>query len=218
MAKHNWNEITKEDVIKAIECFNNENENYPMPRSTFLLYNDKKYPAKHIRGLAYKVHFKNEISKSEFTGGLETVRFFEKLGFEVQHISKNNTTQVVTVKQESPKTSDEQKNKVNDKSNRIKIPYKEVIELRIRIKKHIHEKSYFLRFHPGIDLAFFRLFAGGYYPDPERNRPGQCAVVHFECSTGGTLVTIRKETDVDSLFGIGIRAFRGRIRGPFPGW
>ena len=128
MAKHNWNEITKEDVIKAIECFNNENENYPMPRSTFLLYNDKKYPAKHIRGLAYKVHFKNEISKSEFTGGLETVRFFEKLGFEVQHISKNNTTQVVTVKQESPKTSDEQKNKVNDKSNRIKIPYKEVIE------------------------------------------------------------------------------------------
>lgn len=131
MGKHNWNEITKEDVIKAIEYFDNENENYPMPRSTFLLYKGKKYPAKHIRGLSYKVHFRTEISKSEYTGGLETVRFFEKLGFEVQHIIKNNTTKAVKVKLESSKTSNSLITKTETleyQIKKIKIPYKEVIE------------------------------------------------------------------------------------------
>jgi len=55
MKKTNWMDITREDVIKAIEIFQYENPEYPSPKSTFLIYNGKKLPAKHIRGMAYKV-------------------------------------------------------------------------------------------------------------------------------------------------------------------
>ena len=54
MAKFSWIDISKEDVIKAIEKFINENPEYPEPRSTFLIYNGKKLPAKHIRGERFK--------------------------------------------------------------------------------------------------------------------------------------------------------------------
>ena len=85
MAKYNWMDISRKDVIEAIEIFLKENSEYPAPRSTFLIYEGKKLPAKHIRGMAYKVAYGKEISKSEFGGGLETVRFFERLGFDVAY-------------------------------------------------------------------------------------------------------------------------------------
>ena len=90
-----WNKITENDVIKAIELFERKNEDYPEPRNTFLVYNGKKYPAKHIRGLAYFVANKVEISKNEYSGGMETVNFFKKLGFTVQY--KDNLVQEQTV-------------------------------------------------------------------------------------------------------------------------
>lgn len=80
-----WNEITREDVIKAIEIFDATHKPFPLPRNTFLIYNKKKYPAKHIRGLAYVIATKQEISKTEFSGGEETVRFFIRLGFQVEY-------------------------------------------------------------------------------------------------------------------------------------
>jgi len=80
-----WNEITREDVIKAIEIFDATHKPFPLPRNTFLIYNNKKYPAKHIRGLAYVIATKQEISKTEFSGGEETVRFFIRLGFQVEY-------------------------------------------------------------------------------------------------------------------------------------
>ena len=83
--KKEWDNITAEDVKKAIELFDRTNEKYPEPRNTFLLYNDKQYPAKHIRWIAYKIANKKEISKNEFTGGNETAKFFIKLGFKVQY-------------------------------------------------------------------------------------------------------------------------------------
>ena len=79
--KIDWNSITREHVLKAIDLFIKEEINYPGAKSTFLLYNGKKLPAKHIRGMAYKVAYGKEISKQEFSGGKETARFFEKLGF-----------------------------------------------------------------------------------------------------------------------------------------
>jgi len=80
-----WNEITREDVIKAIEIFDATHKPFPLPRNTFLIYNKKKYPAKHIRGLAYVIATKQEISKTEYNGGEETVRFFIRLGFQVEY-------------------------------------------------------------------------------------------------------------------------------------
>jgi very-short-patch-repair endonuclease len=83
--KNIWDNITANDVKKAIELFDRMNVNYPEPRNTFLIYDNKKYPAKHIRGLAYFVANKKEISKSEYSGGQETAIFFKKLGFTVQY-------------------------------------------------------------------------------------------------------------------------------------
>jgi hypothetical protein len=80
-----WDAITANDVRKAIELFDQKNDRYPEPRNTFLIFNGKKYPAKHIRGLAYLIAYKKEISKSEYSGGQETATFLKKLGFSVQY-------------------------------------------------------------------------------------------------------------------------------------
>ena len=100
MAKINWGLVTKADVIEAIRTFDMENPEHPEPRSTYLLYEGRKYPAKHIRGMAYKVHFGQEVRKADFSGGQETIRFFAKLGFETQHTQQNDLCQ-----QKKPKPS-----------------------------------------------------------------------------------------------------------------
>lgn len=129
MSKFDWKSITKADVIKAIQLFDNENPTYPEPRSTFLIYNGKKYPAKHIRGMAYKVHHNMEISKNDYAGGQETVRFFERLGFDVQYTHKSiNTHPSKKVLPKKENKSEPITKKLDIKENRITIPTKEVIE------------------------------------------------------------------------------------------
>ena len=83
MGKIDWSKITREDVMKAIQIFVKDNPKYPEPRTTFLLFQGKKLPAKHIRGMAYKETYGTEISKNDYAGGMETVRFFLKLGFDM---------------------------------------------------------------------------------------------------------------------------------------
>ena len=137
MAKFNWRAVTEEDVVKAIEIFDAENPEHPEPKSTFLLYSGKKYPAKHIRGMAYKVHFGVEISKEDYTGGQETVRFFDSLGFETQYTHKSvNTHPVKTAKVKAvpvpgpkPKDSPSKKEETGKSvEHRVTIPVKGVIE------------------------------------------------------------------------------------------
>ena len=104
MAKYNWVDITRKDVLCAIEKFISENPEYPEPRSTFLVYNGKRLPAKHIRGMAYQVHYGVEISKNCFGGGTETGRFFERLGFDIDYrtLSKDTSSPKI-VKKSVPK-------------------------------------------------------------------------------------------------------------------
>jgi predicted amidohydrolase/very-short-patch-repair endonuclease len=144
MAKFNWVDITKEDVIKAIEKFLADNPEYPEPKSTFLIYGGKKLPAKHIRGMAYAAHYGVEISKSDFGGGMETVKFFERLGFDVeyhgtsigQHKSKSQKSEtektVMQIIQEpivqKPKETIYKKELVDSTDGKIVIPLKSVIE------------------------------------------------------------------------------------------
>lgn len=55
-------------------------------RSTFLLLNERRYPAKFIRGWAYELATGEALDPSkDFSGGLETAKFFRKLGFKVEH-------------------------------------------------------------------------------------------------------------------------------------
>lgn len=124
MTVHAWNEITSDDVVKAIKEFNSDNASYPEPRNTFLIYDGKKYPAKHIRWISYKVHYGKEISKSDFQGGAETARFFEKLGFEVQYHSKEKVMRKPTINKKKPCT----KRPIVKEAGKISIPGKGVTE------------------------------------------------------------------------------------------
>lgn len=117
--------ITREDVIKAIEIFHDENPEYPSPKSTFLVYNGKKLPGKHIRGMAYKVAYGIEISKNDFGGGMETVRFFKRLGFEIFYTCTSGQVDKKKVKKVQPKLINSEKQVLADT---IKIPSKAVIE------------------------------------------------------------------------------------------
>lgn len=148
MPKFNWMDITQEDVIKAIQKFIIENPEFPEPRSTFLVYKNKRLPAKHIRGMAYAVHYGYEISKSDFGGGMETVRFFERLGFEVDYrggfvansrekmtessadgtVSKENSVDLNNSKEEKVIKETKPITEKKECSEKISIPAKQVIE------------------------------------------------------------------------------------------
>lgn len=138
MGKYNWNEVKRSDVEKAIEIFLKEKPDYPSSKNTFLLYKNKKLPAKHIRGMAYKVAFGKEIPKSEFTGGMETVNFFANLGFDMLYkgekiesntpiIEVKNTNKIIDNKKADNKNTDSKKEK-------IKITQKHVIEQKNRLQ------------------------------------------------------------------------------------
>jgi len=79
--RSDWSSITEKDVVEAIKIFDLGYEEFPPARNTFLVFKGKLYPAKHIRSMAYRVAHGSEISKSEFSGGKETVDFFHRLGF-----------------------------------------------------------------------------------------------------------------------------------------
>lgn len=85
MSAYRWSDITRQNVVDAIRIFLEENPEFPAPRNTFLVYENRTLPAKHIRGMAYKVAFGEEIPKSGYSGGGETAKFFERLGFEVAY-------------------------------------------------------------------------------------------------------------------------------------
>ena len=77
--KKNWSNVKRNDVLQAVKYFNHSNEYFPESKNTFLIYRGTKYPAKHIRGLAYKHANRKEILKSEYSGGEDTADFFLNL-------------------------------------------------------------------------------------------------------------------------------------------
>jgi len=146
----NWSGVTREDVIKAIGLFLKDNPAYTAPRSTFLVYEGKKLPAKHIRGMAYKVAFGREITKDEYSGGIETVRFFERLGFQMRYTGKSMRKEIKPAKEtkdtvliENP--PEKQFNVPPDppvaktKAETIKIPSKGVIEQKNALRRILNE-------------------------------------------------------------------------------
>lgn len=79
-----WKQITAEHVLEAIQRYAVHPERYTQAKHTFLVYEGHDYPAKAVRGLAYEVCYGEKISQDAFTGGKETARFFERLGFTVR--------------------------------------------------------------------------------------------------------------------------------------
>jgi hypothetical protein len=79
-----WNEVTREHVLQAISKYDHCGTE-GRARNTYLRYANKLYPAKHIRALAYEIAFGQSPDRSTFSGGMETVAFFKKLGFDTVH-------------------------------------------------------------------------------------------------------------------------------------
>lgn len=152
MSKIKWTEITNIDVINAIKKFDKENPEFPQPKSTFLIYNEKKYPAKHIRGMAYEIHYGVEISKSEFAGGMETVRFFQRLGFEMAYTGTSNFNNKQITKADIDKNIKKEKSS-NIETTEQKIIKKKVEKISIPSKKVIEQKN-------ALQLILNKLFDG----------------------------------------------------------
>jgi hypothetical protein len=84
-----WTQVALEHVHQAYELYDS-GASLPKraAKSTFLLINGKTYPAKFIRGLAYRLATGVDLDPSrDYSGGLETIRFFESLGLSTRHNS-----------------------------------------------------------------------------------------------------------------------------------
>lgn len=77
-----WTKVTLDHVRQACDLYDAGAAVPKRPaKSTFLVHNGKGYPAKFIRGLAYRIATGVELDPSrDFTGGDETTRFFASLG------------------------------------------------------------------------------------------------------------------------------------------
>src|SRR5258705_6858716 len=84
-----WGRVTREDVRQACHMYDSGDAQPKRPaRSTFLLLNGKTYPAKFIRGLAYRLATGVELDPNvDYSGGTETARFLRGLGLATQHDS-----------------------------------------------------------------------------------------------------------------------------------
>jgi hypothetical protein len=83
--KEGWNKVSREHVLEAIQKYDRAEIDAPRPRNTFLLHEGQRYPAKHIRGMAFELATGNPIRKDEYSGGAETANFLRSLGFEVHY-------------------------------------------------------------------------------------------------------------------------------------
>lgn len=144
MLKFNWQEITKEDILQAIEKFFKENPEYPEPRNTYLVYEGKKLPAKHIRGIAYEIHYGKPIQKSDFGGGIETVHFFERYGFSVDYkkLSQINKTEHNVNESLQKQSKQKIKKLVTKNDEKIKISSKQVIEQKNALQLILNQMFY----------------------------------------------------------------------------
>src|SRR5436190_1046952 len=85
-----WSNVTPDHIRKACELFDTGVASpRRMARNTFLLFNGRRYPAKFIRGLAYRLATGVELDPSrDYSAGMETVSFLSALGFVTEHESQ----------------------------------------------------------------------------------------------------------------------------------
>lgn len=84
-----WTLVALEHVVLACEMYDSGVAQPKHPaQSTFLVLNGKTYPGKFVRGLAYRLATGIKLDPNrDYAGGIETIRFFEKLGLTTRHDS-----------------------------------------------------------------------------------------------------------------------------------
>lgn len=89
VVKPDWSRVTLDDVRAACVLYDSGAARPRRPaKSTFLIFEGKTYPAKFIRGLAYRLATGVELDPSQdYSGGTPTARFFDRLGLTTQHES-----------------------------------------------------------------------------------------------------------------------------------
>jgi len=82
MKKSELDLITREDIINAINEYNNSAKNAAC-KNYFLVYDNDYYPSKEIIKIAYNKKFNLNITSNDFNGGKQWINFYKKLGFEI---------------------------------------------------------------------------------------------------------------------------------------
>jgi hypothetical protein len=85
MGKRDWHVVSKEQVVDACKRYDRGERPDKPALNTFLIWEDREYDAKFIRGLAYRIATGSPISADDYSGGAETRDFFKNLGFDVRY-------------------------------------------------------------------------------------------------------------------------------------
>jgi hypothetical protein len=81
-----WSKVERKHVEEACRLYDaGALPPAPAAKSTFLIWKEQRYPAKFIRGEAYRLATGRTLKRTEYSGGLETARHLENLGFIVCH-------------------------------------------------------------------------------------------------------------------------------------
>lgn len=158
MKSSDWKSVTRENVLHAIEKFLNENPDYPEPRSTYLLYEGHKLPAKHIRGMAFEDAFGREIRKDEYSGGMETVRFFKNLGFQTLHVEKTRPEVIQEESRETREALEERSSATRDFGKKVDLKICMYLQTEGKKNKRAFLKAMDLVKNSDIDILVFPEF------------------------------------------------------------
>jgi hypothetical protein len=80
-----WSVVKARHVESAIAAYGDGPPGSRAGRTTFLLSGERRLAAKYVRGLAYEKATGRALASTAYGGGMETVHFFLRLGYTVQH-------------------------------------------------------------------------------------------------------------------------------------
>ena len=86
-----WSRVNSQHIEAAIDKYIKEKPEHTEPIAYYLIYKGEKLPAKYIRAIAYSIATGEEINLDGFSGGMDTVKFFEKFGYTVENIYDDST-------------------------------------------------------------------------------------------------------------------------------
>ncbi len=94
MKESKYNDITREDIIRAINIYINNDSKVKL-KNYILVYEGNDYPSKEIIRIAYNLRNNTNITSSDFSGGKQWISFYQNRGFEVKVLNKSQNENVV---------------------------------------------------------------------------------------------------------------------------
>ncbi len=87
MKESKYSNITREDIISAINVYNNSDIKAKL-KNYVLVYEGNDYPSKEIIRIAYNLKNNTNITSNDLSGGKQWISFYKERGFEIKIISK----------------------------------------------------------------------------------------------------------------------------------